>query len=151
MKSLLKKKSIWPVLLLVLFAFNLQAQPGWYYDYDQAVKKAQEENKKIILVFSGSDWCIPCIKLEKYIWNSPEFTAYAKEHYVMLRADFPRKKKNQLPKEQQEKNKKLAEKYNPEGYFPLVVVLSPDGKVLGKTGYDKDKSPKDYIAYFDSL
>jgi len=139
------------VLGLIMAAFTAQAQPDWYYDYDQALQKAQQENKKIILVFSGSDWCIPCIKLERYIWNSPEFTEYSKEHYVMLRADFPRKKKNQLPEEQRKKNNKLAEKFNPEGYFPLVVVLSPDGKVLGKTGYDPDKSPKDYIEYFDSL
>ena len=127
------------------------AQVHWVYDYDQAIQQAKAGNKKIILVFSGSDWCVPCIKLERYIWNSPEFSSYANEHYVMLRADFPRKKKNQLSPEQKEKNDKLAERFNPNGYFPLIVVISPEGKVLGRTGYDKHKSPKDYIAYFDSL
>jgi len=129
---------------------SMQAQ-DWVYDFDEALQKAKAENKKIILVFSGSDWCIPCIKLEKYIWTSPEFQAHAKDHYVMLRADFPRKKKNQLPPEQRKKNEELAERFNPNGYFPLVVVISPDGKVLGETGYDKDKTPADYIKYFDSL
>ncbi|NPA43488.1 MAG: thioredoxin family protein [Chlorobi bacterium] len=140
-------------LVFVLFlagVWQMQAQ-DWVYNMDEAHRIAQAENKKIILVFSGSDWCVPCIKLEKYIWTSPDFIAHAKEHYVMVRADFPRKKKNQLPPAQRAHNNALAEKYNPQGYFPLIVVLSPDGKVLGTTGYDKDKTPADYIKYFDSL
>ncbi|NPA46876.1 MAG: thioredoxin family protein [Chlorobi bacterium] len=138
-------------LIFMFMGFvSMQAQE-WVYDYDEALEQARAENKKIILVFSGSDWCVPCIKLERYIWTSPEFKAYAKEHYVMLRADFPRKKKNRLSPEQRRKNEALAAKYNPHGYFPLIVVLSPDGKVLGETGYDKNKTPADYIAYFDSL
>ncbi len=55
----------------------------------------------------------------------------------MLLADFPRKKQNMLPVEQQKKNEQLAETYNKNGYFPLVVVLDKDGKVLGQTGYKK--------------
>ncbi len=137
-------------LLALLAAIPLFSQQ-WVYDYDQALKLAREGNKKIILVFSGSDWCAPCIKLERDIWNNPQFRAHAKDHYVMLRADFPRKKKNQLPPEQRKKNEQLAEKFNPQGYFPLIVILSPDGKVLGKTGYDSKKTPADYIALFDSL
>ena len=48
---------------------------------------------------------------------------YAKDHFVMLKADFPRKRANKLNSEQQEKNNKLAEIYNQKGYFPFVVVL----------------------------
>ncbi len=147
----MKTHRLFFIALFMLGSISLWSQPQWYNDMDEALKAARAENKKIILVFSGSDWCIPCIKLEKNIWNAPEFFRYANEHYIMIRADFPRKKKNRLPEQQRLKNNALAEKYNPEGYFPLVVVFSPDGKVLGKTGYDKNKSPEDYIAYFDSL
>ncbi len=135
--------------MLFLLFMSVQSQE-WITDMQKAGEIAARENKKIILVFSGSDWCAPCIKLEKEIWNSPEFQEYAKEHYVMLRADFPRKKKNQLPKEQQEKNNKLFEKYNPQGYFPFVVVLTPGGKVLGTTGYKK-VSPGEYIKELNSF
>jgi hypothetical protein len=63
----------------------------------------------------------------------------------MLKADFPRRKANQLESEQIKRNTLLAEKYNPSGYFPFVVVLNSEGKVLGETGY-KNVSPTEYIA-----
>ena len=50
----------------------------------------------------------------------------------MLEADFPMKKKNKLPKEQQAHNDKLADKFNKGGSFPLVLILNSEGKLLGK-------------------
>ncbi|WP_317168747.1 thioredoxin family protein [Cyclobacterium plantarum] len=122
----------------------------WQLDLKDAQKLALETDRKIVLVFSGSDWCAPCIKLDKEIWQSADFQTYAKENYVMLRADFPRKKTNQLSEAQAIKNGELAEKYNPNGYFPLVVVLDKKAGVLGKTGYKK-MSPKEYISHLNSF
>jgi hypothetical protein len=68
----------------------------------------------------------------------------------MLQADFPRKKKNALPDEQQLKNNQLAEKYNKQGYFPFVVVLDKDGAILGEAGYEKT-SPTAYIEKLESF
>ena len=127
---------------------NLFAQE-WLTDFETAKEIATKENKTIILVFQGSDWCAPCIKLDREIWSTEEFKVYAKEHYVMLQADFPRKKKNTLSKVQQEKNNKLAEKYNKNGYFPFVVVLDKNGKVLEETGYLKT-TPSKYIEQLNS-
>ena len=47
-------------------------------------------------------------------------------------------------------SKLLAESYNKNGYFPLVVVLDENGKVLGSTGYKKMK-PSDYIKILESF
>lgn len=136
-------------ILLLLITVLVSAQ-DWQYDMEKAQKRAKAENKKIILVFSGSDWCAPCIKLEREIWNTEEFNTYAKDHYILVRADFPRKKKNKLAKEQQEKNNKLFEQYNPESYFPYVLVLDDTGKVLGTTAYEK-LPIKEYIKILDSF
>ena len=129
--------------LLLLGSFTYAQE--WKTDFDTAKKEAAKEHKPIILVFQGSDWCAPCIKLDKQVWSTEEFQQYAKDHYVMLQADFPKKKEHQLPEAQIAKNEKLAEKYNPYGYFPFVVILDANGKVLGNMGYEK-KSPKQYIA-----
>lgn len=129
--------------LLIAFVSLTQAQT-WLTDINQAKEIASEQHKKIVVVFQGSDWCTPCIKLNKEIWESNDFKAYAKEHFVMVKADFPRRKKNRLTKEQQAKNNKLAEKYNRNGIFPLVVVLDASGKVLKKMSYEA-VSPKEYI------
>ena len=134
-------------LLLMLFVivgmFSSFAQ-DWQMDFTSAQNLAKANDLPIILVFQGSDWCAPCIKLDRNVWATDEFKAYAKEHYVMLQADFPRRKSNALPEEQMNKNKVLAEKYNRSGVFPFVVVMNSKGKVLGETSYKK-LSPKEYI------
>lgn len=146
---MLKMKSIL-ILLFLTGQLSLVYSQNWELDFNNALKTAQDSNKTIILVFSGSDWCAPCIKLEKKIWVSDTFQNYAKDHFVMVRADFPRRKANKLPEEQEEKNAALAEKYNTKGYFPLVVIFDKSGKVLGKTGYKK-LSPKEYIEHLNSF
>lgn len=109
--------------------------------FNEALKKASNEEKNIILVFAGSDWCAPCIKLDKEIFQSELFEK-EKKNWVVYKADFL--KKSKLAAETKKENSQLADKYNPEGYFPLVVVLNSTGKVLGKLGYAKD-SPSSYI------
>lgn len=125
--------------LIILFSFamaNVSAQE-WLTNFEEAKEIASKNNQNIILVFQGSDWCGPCIKLDKEVWSTAEFQNLSKDHFVMLQADFPKRKKNMLSDDLQEHNNKLAAQYNPNGYFPFVVVLNPNGKVLGNLGYKK--------------
>ena len=142
-------KTILLTTVIMIIALSLSAQK-WETSIDVAKSKSGKEGKNIVLTFSGSDWCIPCIKLEKNIWESAEFVEYSKAHLILLRADFPKKKANALPKEQQEQNDKLAEIYNKQGLFPFVLVLDKKGQVLGSTGY-KNVTPKEYIALLHSF
>lgn len=137
------------LFILIPMSMGLHAQE-WLTDLSEAQALAKEKEIPIILVFQGSDWCAPCIKLEKEVWNTTVFIDFAKDHYVLLKADFPRKKANQLDKNQQQKNAALAEKYNPQGFFPLVLVLDKNAKVLGKTGYQKSR-PQEYIDLLNSF
>ena len=108
---------------------------GWLTDLDAAKTAAKAANRPIVAVFSGSDWCKPCIMYEQEVFAKPEFMAYAKDKLVLAHFDFPRMKKNQLPAAQQKMNDAAASQLNREGDFPLAVVISPEGKVLAKTGY----------------
>ncbi|MBT3443307.1 MAG: thioredoxin family protein [Flavobacteriaceae bacterium] len=141
-------KSLTLIFCLSVF-YNSYCQE-WIYDYNDALNLASKSNKKIILVFQGSDWCAPCIKLEKDIWSSNEFIDYSNQNYIMLKADFPRKKKNALSLVQQEKNNRMAELYNKNGYFPFVVVINSKGLVLGESGYKKIV-PSKYIQLIESF
>lgn len=134
-------------VFLVMLSSSIFAQ-DWTFDINKAQALAKDGNKKIIIVFQGSDWCAPCIKLDTEIFSTETFRKYAANNYVMLQADFPRKRKNKLAAEQKEKNAKLFEKYNTMGIFPFVVVLDADKKVLKTAGYKK-MSPKEYIAYLN--
>ena len=141
------KKILFGLLVLVS---NIGLAQDWQTDFEEAKKIATEQDKNIIIVFSGSDWCAPCIKLDKTIWQSQAFKNEAEKSWIVVRADFPRKKANALSKEQTDHNRKLAEKFNGEGSFPLVVILDKNGKVLGKMGF-KNVSPEEYIKMIHAI
>jgi thioredoxin-related protein len=129
--------------LFFLIATNANAQ-NWERNFDTAKSLAVEQNKEILLVFQGTDWCAPCIRLETEIWSSKTFQELAEDEFVLLLAEFPRFDRNKLSEEQKAHNNRLAEKYNPNGFFPFVVVLDKNGAVLGETGYEK-LSPREYF------
>lgn len=135
-------------LLLISLAIGMAANSldaqDWQTDFEKAKTMASQENKTIILVFKGSDWCASCIKLDREIWRTDTFKNYAKDNFVMVLADFPRKKENALSVAQTAANAQLAETYNKKGIFPLVVVMDAEGVVLGETTYQK-VSPEEYI------
>jgi thioredoxin-related protein len=138
------------MILALLFLVTIGYSQEWKTDFEVAKNDANTQNKTILLVFSGSDWCGPCIKLDRDIWQSAEFKEFAKNNLIIERADFPKKKQNQLAPELKKRNQELAEKYNKDGLFPLVVILDKTGKILGKTGF-KNISPQEYITLIKSF
>jgi thioredoxin-related protein len=105
---------------------------GWHTNYQQALSLAKSQNKKLLINFTGSDWCGWCIKLDKEVFSQSRFIEYAKGHYILLKCDFP--KRSSLPKQLQNQNDQLAKKYGVRG-FPTVIVLTPNGKIHRKSGY----------------
>ncbi|WP_103864347.1 thioredoxin family protein [Aquimarina sp. I32.4] len=138
------------IVLILLLAVNIVQAQEWLTDFEEAKESAKEYEKNMMLLFSGSDWCAPCIKLEKQILETQEFKEYANQHYILLKVDFPRKKKNQLPEPLQKQNNDLAEKYNRSGGFPLIVILDKEGKKLGEVGYKKG-TPSSYIQLLQTI
>ena len=137
------------ILVLVLLSFIGYSQ-NWKTDFEEAKIQAVKENKNILLVFSGSDWCTPCIKLDNVVWKSDAFKAESEKNWVIYKADFPKKKANQLSPEQTQKNNVLAEKYNRNGSFPLVILLDKNAKIIGMLGF-KNVSATEYIQLIHSL
>lgn len=142
------KKSVFLLCLMLHMAGFAQE---WNYDLDVAKKKATTENKNILLVFSGSDWCARCIELEKLVWHSEVFKTEAKKTWVLLRADFLQKKGNPEPVDVNDMKMILAEKYNRDGFFPFVVLLDKNGRVLGKSGVQDFTTAEEYISHFKAL
>jgi len=123
----------------------------WNYDLETARRKAAAENKNILLVFSGSDWCMRCMQLEKNLWQSEEFKNESKKHWVLLRADFLQKKGVPDPVDINDPKIILTEKYNRDGFFPFFVLLDRNGKVISKSGYEDLATADDYISMFKKM
>ena len=101
----------------------------WTADFEAAKAKAKAENKALLVDFTGSDWCTFCIKLRKDVLDKPEFDAYAKDKFVPVEIDLPRDLKK-ISQEQMQKNVKLSQAYNVQG-FPTILVMNPAGEVTG--------------------
>jgi thioredoxin-related protein len=116
--------------IFLLISFVPIQSTDWQLDFEKAKQMAQAEHKLILINFSGSDWCGPCIRMHKEILDTDAFGQFAKDRLVLVSADFPRSKKNALSSAQQKKNDQLAETYNNKGAFPLTLLLTADGKLL---------------------
>ena len=117
-------------LSLICFCLITISFANWQPDFEKAKQIAHDRHQLILLNFSGSDWCGPCIRMRKEIFDNELFSVMADSLLVLVNADFPRNKKNQLQKTVQAQNERLADKYNAEGKFPLTLLLDENGKVL---------------------
>src|SRR5271169_4520544 len=116
-------------LVILAITVSLFSTP-WHYDLEEAKQIAQKEHRHILLNFSGSDWCGPCIRMHQEIFENQVFLQTADSLLVLVNADFPRMKKNQLSEKQQQINNALADRYNAQGKFPFTVLMNADGKVM---------------------
>ena len=129
----------------LVFIFLLNNQIEWNTDFEKAKIEAIRSHKLILLNFSGSDWCSPCIRMKEEIFDSDVFEKYAEQNLILVRADFPRLKKNLLSKEQTKQNEKLADKYDPGGKFPFTILLDESGKILKEWEGYPDESPDKFV------
>ena len=116
--------------------------------FETAQRSAKDKHQLILLNFSGSDWCIPCIRMRKEIFENAIFKEMSDSLLIFVNADFPRSKKNQVNIDTQKQNEALAEQYNPNGSFPYTLLMDADGKVI-KTwdGFPKN----DVISFTDEI
>jgi len=132
-----------------LIAQNSESSPEanppaqWGTDYSAAVTKAAAENKRILVNFSGSDWCHWCKVMDEEVLSRKAFKDYADEHLVLLVVDTPRTK---LPEDLARRNEALIRRFYIDG-FPTFVVLDGNGSELDRrTGYVRG-GPQAFIAF----
>lgn len=130
-------------LVLSCLALTVRADVSWLTDFAAAQTQAGRENKKLFVDFTGSDWCVPCNRLDQEVFASPEFAAFARD-YVLVRLDFPRRKPQSADLKTQ--NAALREKHRIEA-FPTVLILNAGGEPLGRlSGFAGGSAPADYLA-----
>lgn len=140
-------------LLLILLLVSVLAVPAlqaqeFETDFEQAQLRSNSESKPLLLIFSGSDWCKPCILLKNEVLSSEEFKEFANDNLVLVNLDFPMRKKNQLSSELTSQNEVLADRYNPSGAFPLVLLLNDDLTVKQQLSFQPHMEPANFIAQF---
>ena len=106
---------------------------SWHITLEHAVLKARPARRKILVLFTGADWCGPCQMLEKNVLSSGDFRKAANQ-LELVYINFPRKEK--MPQAQKNYNAKLRRDLGAGGGVPCIVILDHNGKKLGSiTGY----------------
>jgi len=121
---------------------------AWSTNYDNALQKAQNEQKNLLVYFTGSDWCPPCKKLKKDFFETEEFKALSGE-YVLLYVDLPRGR-NLISSDQLMHNQKVLAKLNKRGVFPLITILTGKEKVLDElSGYNMAGDTNKHLKFIE--
>jgi protein disulfide-isomerase len=123
------------------------AESEWQTNFEEATKAAKESGKYIFVNFSGSDWCGWCIRLDKEVLSKQVFSDYAKDSLVLVELDFPKRKPQS--DELKKQNSGLMKTYGVSG-FPTVLILSPQGDVVARTGYRRGGA-EDYVKYLEGV
>ena len=132
------------LLAVAGITFTASADDGWLVDFAKAKAQSAKEGKPILMEFTGSDWCPPCMALKKNVFNTDAFKKYAKANLVLVEFDFP-KNKSKISKEQQDYNNTQKKKFGIRGY-PSVYLLDANGKeLLKKVGYGRGTTCDSYI------
>ncbi|MEZ4907637.1 MAG: thioredoxin family protein [Saprospiraceae bacterium] len=139
------RKLILAFVFLLPFSL-LMAQNDWQTNLENAVAQAKTENKSVLLLFTGSDWCPPCKMLEKNVFSSETFEKYAADNLILVKADFPRKPENKAKQsdEQRQYNTTIQRKFMIRG-FPTTIILDNEGKELDRTVGYPGLTPDAYI------
>ncbi|MDD3801316.1 MAG: thioredoxin family protein [Desulfuromonas sp.] len=138
-----------PLLLiaLLLFPSMVLSAPLWLEDSDRAFNQAREQQRPVLMYFTGSDWCHWCIQLNKNVLSQPEFADFAAKELVLLKVDFPKR----LPQSatQARRNDQLARQYRVRG-FPTLLLFNAAGDKIATTGF-RPGSAADYVTHLQEL
>ncbi|HOQ04573.1 MAG TPA: thioredoxin family protein [Anaerohalosphaeraceae bacterium] len=117
----------------------------WYTNFEEALAAAQKENKDLLINFSGSDWCIFCIRLEKDVFAQEAFAKEAEKYFVFMLVDFPNDPSKQS-EEIRKQNQQLARRYRFRNLFPTLYLAKPDGTPYAMAEY-QPLGPTEYLDY----
>mgnify|MGYP000019045990 CR=1 FL=1 len=138
---------------VISFAQDNVSSLDWHTNLEEAKKISQKTNKPILMYFTGSDWCPPCVALKKDFFENPEFVKRA-DDFVLVMIDYPRRV-DIISEEQMAYNKKVINKYNKNKSFPKLLVLNHSGRELGRlsgySSYSTDKDTSYHFAFVDKF
>ena len=130
--------------------------PG-YFDFEQGLACAKEQNKPLFVVFKGHA-CSNCKKMENTVWQDPEVMKMLSQKYVVVglytddRTKLPdaevfvSKVDGEEKDNLGEKNLDLQISKYQTNSIPFHVIIKPDGTEMKMAVTFKDNEFRDFIA-----
>ena len=107
------------IISLSFFSYIIES-PAQNVSYS-VFEENPELSNSTLYIFTGSDWCANCRRLEKNILSDSLFLKTIESNNIEIEIiDFPQRKK--LSPEVIKRNESIAEIYNFQGVFPTLVL-----------------------------
>ena len=132
MQSILRTSSIFSLAAFIFVQSGLSCDISDDTNFARSAELAKQKNRPLLLAFLGTDWSISSLKLDRDVFDQTEFTDNSKYNFLLCKLHFYQTQER--ASEVVRQNEELAAKYDIRE-FPTVVVLSPDGRELGRVGY----------------
>ena len=130
-----------------------------YFDYDQAIACARQQNKPLFIDFTGHG-CTNCREMEAVVWSDPEVLQRLQNDYVVVALYVD--DKTELPETEwytstyDQKVKKTIGKQNADLQItklnnnaqPFYVLVGDDERVM-VSPYGYDKSVEGFVKFLD--
>jgi thioredoxin-related protein len=131
-------KPLFRAFCLVCLVAVVRIQPGLSCDvgddtnFPRSAQLAKSTNRPLLLAFIGTDWSISSLKLDREVFDQAELADNSKYNFLLCKLHFYQTQERSPESVRQ--NADLATKYKVQK-FPTVIVLSPDGREIGRLGY----------------
>ena len=146
-------KRILPVaagLVIVMLSLTGEAAlPNGFTDgFDSACEAAVKADRRLLLLFTGSDWCPDCQMFERKVLQDPRFAKLAQEKYELVYLDYPRHQR--LPLEIETRNDALRKRYDIHCYPTVLITDASSGEVIVRAYYHREPNAAIYLARLDA-
>lgn len=141
MKSL-KQLATTSIALFILSGIA-SAASGWMTNLDSALKLAETKKKPVMVEFTGTKWCPPCIMMEDKVFKKSAFTREASKKFILVKIDIPKPGDSSARKYQD-----IMRKYRVSG-VPTILLFGEDGREFSRFGAAEFPSVEAFLAKLD--
>ena len=97
----------------------------WMTNLEAAGQRAKEEQKLLLVEFTGSDWCKACLMQKKKVLETPEFEDWVEQHCVAVEIDVPNDASLVGGEQQKALNQMFCDEYGVFS-FPTLLIMTPE-------------------------
>jgi len=108
----------------------------WFTDFHEALEEAENTDKRVLALFTGSDWCPPCQRFETEVAHDEDFAKVFSPYFVFVKVDWLRN--TPQPAAASAEVDRLRNEYDIE-YYPTLKILDSQGEELDEVDWTGER------------